>query len=86
METGLDRLAEIQLFVRVAESGSLSRATEALGLSNAAASHYLDIIDNNIDVAIRTREFEPDSNITVRRLASTRRILAASPRSTAWAS
>ncbi len=44
-----------------------------------AANRYLDIIDNNIDVAIRTREVEPDSNITIRRLASTRRILAASP-------
>jgi len=171
----VDRFAEIQLFVQVAETGSLSRAAEALGLSNAAASRhlqaledrlgarlverntrrlfltdtgqdffnrakvlladlkdaedvvnahtlnptgtlrisaslsfsmqhiapllrayterypnvsvhveaanrYLDIIDNNIDVAIRTREFEPDSNITVRRLASTRRILAAAPR------
>ncbi len=171
----MDRFAEIQLFVQVAETGSLSRAAEALGLSNAAASRhlqaledrlaarlverntrrlyltdtgqefysrakvlladlqdaedavnastlnptgtlritaslsfsmqhiapllrayterypnvnvhveaanrYLDIIDNNIDVAIRTREFEPDSNITVRRLARTRRILVASPR------
>ncbi len=45
-----------------------------------AANRYLDIIDNNIDVAIRTREVEPDSNITIRRLAETRRILAASPR------
>ncbi len=44
-----------------------------------AANRYLDIIDNNIDVAIRTREMEPDSNITVRRLAETRRVLAASP-------
>ncbi|MBX9872409.1 MAG: LysR family transcriptional regulator [Burkholderiaceae bacterium] len=171
----MDRFAEIQLFVQVAETGSLSRAAEALGLSNAAASRhlqaledrlaarlverntrrlfltdtgqeffsraktlladlqdaedavnastlnptgtlritaslsfsmqhiapllreytlrypnvsvhveaanrYLDIIDNNIDVAIRTREFEPDSNITVRRLAATRRILVAAPR------
>lgn len=171
----MDRFAEIQLFVQVAETGSLSRAAEALGLSNAAASRhlqaledrlgarlverntrrlfltdtgqeffsraktllgdlkdaedavnastlnptgtlrisaslsfsmqhiapllrayterypnvsvhveaanrYLDIIDNNIDVAIRTREFEPDSNITVRRLGATRRILVASPR------
>ena len=171
----MDRFAEIQLFVQVAETGSLSRAADALGLSNAAASRhlqaledrlaarlverntrrlyltdtgqefysrakvlladlqdaedavnastlnttgtlritaslsfsmqhiapllrayterypnvsvhveaanrYLDIIDNNIDVAIRTREFEPDSNITVRRLARTRRILVASPR------
>jgi len=45
-----------------------------------AVNRYLDIIDNNIDVAIRTREVEPDSNITVRRLSQTRRILAASPR------
>lgn len=43
------------------------------------SNRYHDLIDNNIDVAIRTREFERDSNITVRRLASTRRILAASP-------
>ena len=171
----MDRWTEIELFVQVAETGSLSRAAEALDLSNAAASRhlsaleerlsarlverntrrlyltdtgqaffnraksillelkdaesavnatalnptgvlrisaslsfslnhvapllreytqrypqvtvhiesanrYLDIIDNNIDVAIRTREMEPDSNITIRRLAETRRILTASPR------
>jgi DNA-binding transcriptional LysR family regulator len=170
----LDRWGELELFVQVAEAGSLSRAAEALGLSNAAASRhlsalearlgarlverntrrlyltdtgqafftrakailadlkdaegavnatalnptgvlritaslsfamhhvapllrsyterypnvrvhveaanrYLDIIDNNIDVAIRNREYEPDSNITIRRLAETRRILTASP-------
>jgi len=170
----LDRWSEMALFVQVAETGSLSRAADALGVSNAAASRhlsaleerlgarlverntrrlyltepgqeflrrskailaeladaesavnasalnptgmlrvtaslsfsmqhiapllpeytrrypnvtvhvetanrYLDLIDNNIDVAIRTREFEPDSNITIRRLAETRRILAASP-------
>jgi DNA-binding transcriptional LysR family regulator len=170
----LDRWTEIELFVQVAETGSLSRAAEALALSNAAASRhlsaleqrlgvrlverntrrlyltdtgheffsraktiladlkdaeatvnaaalnptgtlritaslsfamdhvapllkeytrrypnvnvhveaanrYFDIIDNNIDVAIRTREFEPDSNVTIRRLAETRRILAAAP-------
>ncbi len=171
----MDRWTEIELFVQVAETGSLSRAAQALSLSNAAASRhlsaleqrlgarlverntrrlyltdtgreffgrakgiladlhdaestvnatalnptgtlritaslsfamhhiapllreytgrypnvtvhvetanrYFDIIDNNIDVAIRTREFEPDSNITIRRLGETRRILAASPR------
>jgi len=171
----VDRWTEIELFVQVAETGSLSRAAEALDLSNAAASRhlssleerlgarlverntrrlyltdtgqeffsrartiladlkdaesavnatalnptgtlritaslsfsmhhvapllreytqrypnvtvhveaanrYLDIIDNNIDVAIRNREYEPDSNITIRRLAETRRILTASPR------
>lgn len=170
----MDRWTEMELFVQVAETGSLNRAAEKLGLSNAAASRhlsaleerlgarlverntrrlyltetgqdfvrrcrgiladvqeaeaavnastqnptgllrvtaslsfsvlhiaplldaytsrypqvsvhvevanrYLDIIDNNIDVAIRTRETEPDSGITIRRLAETRRILAASP-------
>jgi DNA-binding transcriptional LysR family regulator len=44
-----------------------------------AANRYLDIIDNNIDVAIRTREAEPDSNVTIRRIGETRRMLAASP-------
>jgi DNA-binding transcriptional LysR family regulator len=44
-----------------------------------AANRYHDLIDNNVDVAIRTREFENDSNITIRRLAQTRRILTASP-------
>jgi len=170
----MDRWTEIELFVQVAETGSLSRAAEALQLSNAAASRhlaalearlgarlverntrrlyltdtgrefpsrartivsdlrdaesavnatalnptgilrvtaslsfamhhvapllreytqrypnvqvhleaanrYLDIIDNNIDVAIRNRESEPDSNITIRRMAETRRLMAASP-------
>jgi DNA-binding transcriptional LysR family regulator len=170
----MDRWTEIELFVQTAEQGSLSRAAEAVGLSNAAASRHLaslearlgvrlvqrntrrlslteagesyynrcktiladlrdadsainaqaldpmgtlrvsaslsfcmhhiapllrayterypkvavqvvaanryyDLIDNNIDVAIRTREYENDSNITIRSLAETRRILAASP-------
>jgi DNA-binding transcriptional LysR family regulator len=170
----MDRWTELELFVQIAETGSLSKAAEGVGLSNAAASRYLagleerlgarlverntrrlfltetgheflrrcktiladlydaesavnaaslvpvgtlrissslsfatqhiapilreftarypklsvhievanryqEVIDSNIDVAIRTREFEPDSNITVRRLAVTRRVLAASP-------
>jgi DNA-binding transcriptional LysR family regulator len=45
-----------------------------------AANRYMDMIDNGIDVAIRTREYEPDSSITIRKLASTRRILTASPK------
>jgi DNA-binding transcriptional LysR family regulator len=44
-----------------------------------AANRYHDIIENGIDVAIRTKVLEADSNITVKRLASTRRILAAAP-------
>jgi DNA-binding transcriptional LysR family regulator len=170
----MDRWTEIELFVQVAELGSLSRAAEALGLSNAAASRHLaaleerlaarlvqrntrrlflsdvgeafyrrckpllaemqeaesavneavlkptgllrvqaslsfsmiviapllpefharypelrvevvvsnryqDLLESGIDVAIRNREFEVDSAITVRRLAGTRRVPAASP-------
>lgn len=170
----MDRWTEIELFVQVAELGSLSRAAESLGLSNAAASRHLtaleerlaarlvqrntrrlfltdvgeafyrrckpvlgelreaesavneavlkptgllrvtaslsfsmiviapllpafterypdlrveivvsnrytDLLESGIDVAIRTREFEVDSAITVRRLAETKRVLAASP-------
>jgi DNA-binding transcriptional LysR family regulator len=44
-----------------------------------AANRYHDIIENGIDVAVRTKVLEADSNITIRRLASTRRILAAAP-------
>lgn len=44
-----------------------------------AENRYYDITDNDIDVAIRTREDEPDSALIVRRLASPRRLLAASP-------
>jgi len=170
----MDRFTELSLFIQVAERGSLSKAAEAMGLSNPAASRslaslenrvkvrlverntrrlyltregqeflerarhilveledaetalhsatlnpagvlrvsaslsfsmqiiaprlerfhqlypqlrvhvetanrYLDMIDNGIDVAIRTRELEPDSSITIRRLGMTRRFLAASP-------
>lgn len=45
-----------------------------------AANRYLDLIENGIDVAIRTREFEPDTEITIRKLAATRRVLVASPK------
>ena len=34
----MDRLTELELFVKVAELGSLGGAAEALGLSNPAAS------------------------------------------------
>lgn len=171
----MDRWREMELFVQIAELGSLTRAAEAVGLSNAAASRHLstleqrvaarlverntrrlyltevgqafylrcksiladlqdaesvahataahptgdlritasvsfamrhvapilpaftqrypqinvhlmtanryhDLIENSIDLAIRTREGESESNLTIRRLADTRRVLAASPR------
>ena len=44
-----------------------------------AANRYYDITDNDVDVAIRTREQEPDSTLVLRHLATTRRVLAAAP-------
>ncbi|CAB3810735.1 HTH-type transcriptional regulator DmlR [Paraburkholderia fynbosensis] len=43
------------------------------------ANRYYDLVDNNIDVAIRAREYENDSAIMIRRLAQTRRVLTVSP-------
>jgi DNA-binding transcriptional LysR family regulator len=43
------------------------------------ANRYSDFIEAGIDVAIRTREQEPDSNIIVRRIGQMRRVLAAAP-------
>ena len=50
-----------------------------LSVQLIAANQYRDFIEAGIDVAIRTKEHECDSGITVRRLAETRRVLAASP-------
>ncbi|WID99868.1 LysR family transcriptional regulator (plasmid) [Bosea vestrisii] len=50
-----------------------------LNVQITAANRYSDFIEAGIDVAIRTREQEPDSNIIVRRLGQMRRVLAASP-------
>jgi DNA-binding transcriptional LysR family regulator len=50
-----------------------------LAVQIVAANRYADFIEAGIDIAIRTREHETDSRITVRRLAETRRVMAASP-------
>ncbi len=50
-----------------------------LRIEVVASNQYHDLLDSGIDVAIRNREFENDSAITVRRLAETKRVLAASP-------
>lgn len=50
-----------------------------LSVHVAVANRYLDFIEAGIDVAIRTRLHEPDTNIVVRRLGRMRRVLAASP-------
>jgi DNA-binding transcriptional LysR family regulator len=50
-----------------------------LRIEVVASNRYQDLLESGIDVAIRNREFEGDSAITVRRLAETKRVLAASP-------
>lgn len=50
-----------------------------LNVQITTANRYFDFIEAGMDVAIRTREYESDSNITVRKLARTWRVLAASP-------
>lgn len=48
-------------------------------LEIVAENRYYDIIDDNIDIAIRTRESEPDTGLIVRKLTETKRVLAATP-------
>lgn len=57
----------------------LRRLYPKLNVHIAVANRYLDFIEAGIDVAIRTRLHEPDTNIIVRRLGRMRRVLAASP-------
>lgn len=45
-----------------------------------AENRYMNMVDNDVDVAIRTRQFEADESLTIRKLAVTKRVLAASPR------
>lgn len=44
-----------------------------------ASNRYLDIIENGLDLAVRTRRVETDSSVTIRKLAEVPRILTASP-------
>ncbi|HEY9067174.1 MAG TPA: LysR family transcriptional regulator, partial [Burkholderiaceae bacterium] len=48
----MDRWTEIELFVHVAELNSLSRAAEAVGLSNAAASRYLAALEKRLSARL----------------------------------
>lgn len=50
-----------------------------LAVQISVSNRYLDFIESGMDIAIRTREYEPDSSIVVRKLGSTPRLLAASP-------
>jgi DNA-binding transcriptional LysR family regulator len=56
-----------------------TRRHPKLNVSVTAANRYFDLIESGVDIAIRTREHEADSALVIRRLAETRRILAASP-------
>jgi DNA-binding transcriptional LysR family regulator len=51
----MDRWTEIELFVQVAELGSLSRAAESLGLSNAAASRHLAALEERLSARLVQR-------------------------------
>lgn len=51
----------------------------SLSIEIISSNRYYDIIENGLDLAIRTRRVEADSSITIRRLGETRRLLAASP-------
>ena len=51
----MDHWTEIELFVRVGETGSLSRAADALDLSNAAASRYLSALEARLGARLVER-------------------------------
>ena len=51
----MDRWTEIELFVQVAETRSLSRAAEALDLSNAAASRHLSALEARLGARLVER-------------------------------
>ncbi|WP_429259977.1 LysR family transcriptional regulator [Paraburkholderia sp. GAS334] len=51
----MDQLIQIELFVRTVELGSISRAAEELGLSNAAASWHLRSLDERLSARLLER-------------------------------
>lgn len=55
----------------------LTRLYPTIDLQIIAVNRYFDLIDSGIHVAIRTREFESDSSLTVRSRAEARRIRGA---------
>lgn len=48
----LDRWTEIEVFVQIAESGSISRAAEALGISVSATSRYLMNLEERLNIRL----------------------------------
>eukprot|EP01041_Mallomonas_annulata_P016578 gene16578-34532_t len=51
----MDRWTEMELFVHVAESGSLSRAAELMNMSNASASRQLAALEERLGVRLLQR-------------------------------
>lgn len=51
----------------------------SLSVEIVSSNRYYDIIENGLDLAIRLRRVEADRSITIRRIAESRRLLAASP-------
>ena len=51
----MDRWTEIELFVQVSKTGSLSRTAEALDLSNAAASRRLSALEERLGARLVER-------------------------------
>ena len=54
-KSATDRWTEIELFVQVAETRSLSRAAQALDLSNAAASRHLSAMEARLGARLVER-------------------------------
>jgi DNA-binding transcriptional LysR family regulator len=80
--TGLLRVQASLSFSMIVIAPLLTEFNERfpeLRIEMVASNRYQDLLESGIDVAIRNREYENDSAITVRRLAETKRVLAASP-------
>ncbi len=51
----------------------------AVRIDLQVSNRYYDLVENGLDLAIRTRRVEADSSVTIRKLAEVPRILAATP-------
>ncbi|QIE28058.1 Bacterial regulatory helix-turn-helix protein, lysR family (plasmid) [Caballeronia sp. SBC1] len=51
----MDQFKELQLFVEVAETGSINRAAQAVDLSMSAASRYLISLETRLAVQLVRR-------------------------------
>jgi molybdenum-dependent DNA-binding transcriptional regulator ModE len=75
----MDRYAEMQIFVRVAESGSLSATAERMNIAKSAVSRRLAELESRLGVQLLHR--------TTRRISSPSRAVATmSRRNVCWPS